>query len=105
MPLMKGSVVIKLRGRLLRVFPIWDWTLVAFAQIFINDLVSTLTFCAETGKMWELTGDLGYHKAEEEATEDWNKKNRWLYDSTKAPSALYIKYIYNKVRKILFVDG
>lgn len=74
MPLMKGSVIIKLRGRLLRVFPIWDWTLVAFTQIFINDLVSTLTFCAETGKMRELTGDLGYHEAEEEATEDWNKK-------------------------------
>lgn len=68
----------KLGGRLLRVFPIWDWSLVALAQIFISDLVSTFTFCAEAGKMWELTGDVGYHKAEEEGTEDWNKKKMVL---------------------------
>lgn len=31
-------------------------------------------FVLKLGKMWELTRELRYHKAEEEATEDWNEK-------------------------------
>lgn len=96
---MKGSVAAKLRGWLLRIFPIWDWSLVALAQIFLSDLVSTFT-CAEAGKTRELTAELGYHTAEEEGTEDWNKKPDGFTTAQNAPSALYIKYIYNKVRKI-----
>lgn len=72
----------------------------ALAQIFLSDLASTFTFCAEAGKMWELTAELGYHTAEEEGTEDWNKKTDGFTTAQNSPSALYIKYIYNKVRKI-----
>lgn len=96
---MKGSVAAKLRGWLLRIFPIWDWSLVVLAQIFLSDLVSTFT-CAEARKTRELTAELGYHTAEEEGTEDWNKKPDGFTTAQNAPSALYIKYIYNKVRKI-----
>jgi len=85
---MKGSMATKLRGRLLKVFPICDWSLVALAQNFISDLVSTFTCCVEAGKMEELTGELGYHKAGVEAIEGWSKKSRWLYNSTKCIQCL-----------------
>lgn len=45
-------------------------------QIFISDIVRTFTFCAKPKKMWDLTRELGYHKAEGEGTEDWNKKSQ-----------------------------
>lgn len=50
--------------------------MVVLAQIFISDIVRIFTFCAKARKMWDLTRELRYHKAEEEGTEDWNKKKK-----------------------------
>lgn len=53
------------------------------AQIFISDTVRTFTFCAKARKMWDLTGELGFHKAEEEGTEDGNKKTQKVLQQCK----------------------
>lgn len=101
LPLTKGSVTTNLGGRLLRCFPFWVmswWFFLKFSSH--SDVVRTFTFCAKAGRMWDLTRKLGYHKAEEEGTENWNKKSTGVFPTAENVSnALYIKYIHNKVRK------
>lgn len=79
--------------------------MVVLAQIFISDIVRIFTFCAKARKMWDLTRELRYHKAEEEGTEDWNKKKKntgGFATAENVSNALYIKCIHNKVRKNMF---
>lgn len=53
--------------------------------------------------MWELAGDLGYHKEEEESTEDWHENTRWLSMSTTCTQCLV--YQINQIREENMVCG